>query len=198
MLGACTTDDQPPGPATVPEPERQALPTGEEDEDRLIKVNVYYLHPYIQGIFPREKMIFKTERVEDLVKQVIDHLTIAPSDGFGSPVWPELTYIREVYALGDGTLVVDFNGQFINNLQVSIVEEELLVYSLVNTLLEHFEQFKKVHILVDGSVQETLLGHIDIEFPLAAGGWQYVIRPEDQPYEEIEVEELGPITEKQL
>ena len=181
-------------PSTEPEPaletpiEKEAI--SNLDMDAGQKVSVYYRHPLIEGIIPRPKKIFATANPAGLVKQVIDHLTIPPEDGFGTPLWPPNTYIREVYPLEDGTLVIDFDAGFVESLAVSITEEELLVYSLVNSILESFPDYKTVMILVGGSVRETFLGHIDIEHPLQTRYNMYTLIPEPRLSEQILVEEL--------
>ena len=40
------------------------------------------------------------------------------------------------------------------------------IYSVVNTLTLNFPGIKKVQLLIDGSVHDTLAGHIVISIPL--------------------------------
>ena len=160
-----------------------------DDQSGVREVKIYYRHPQLQGLIGQPRTIFESDREINHIKQVIDHLTIAPGDLYGEPIWPSNTYVREVYTLGDGTLAIDFNSSFTETLQVSVLEEDFMVYSLVQSLLENFTDFDKVHILIDGHVQETFLGHVDIEFPLGLRRNPLTIVPD--PIEEIIVEDLG-------
>ncbi len=160
-------------------------------EDRKFHpVTIYYNHPYLRGMVPHTRQIFENPDAANLVKQMIDLLTIPPEDGNGTPIWPDNTHVREVYPLEDGTLVIDFDKKFTESLAVNIIEEELMVYSLINSALESFPQFDKVRILIHGKTWETFLGHIDIEFPLTRRYTLYNIIPEPPLSDEILVEEL--------
>jgi len=174
----------------VPAPMRQALPDENAEDDRVREVSVYYRHPLVYGIVPVVKQVFKTDNKSDLIKQVIDHLTISPDPEEGSPLWPDNTYVREVYTLPDGTVVVDFDQRFIDNLHVSAWDEDFMVTSLVNSIVSNFPEYDKVRILVQGTIRETFLGHVDIEFPLALRNSIYTIVPTPDLGDEIIVEEL--------
>ncbi len=172
------------------QPQRQVLPDENTEEDRIRSVEVYYRHPFIEGIVPVKKEIFKTSNKADLIKQVIDHLTIPPDPEEGFTLWPENTHVREVYTLPDGTVVVDFDGRFIESIRVSVWDEDFMITSLVNSIVENFPEYDKVRILVHGSVQETLLGHIDIEFPLVHRNSIYTIVPTPEVADEVIIEDL--------
>lgn len=191
MVVSCRNGEPlPVDPQTTPQPQRQALPDENAEDDLVRKVAVYYGHPIVPGVVPVEKEVFKTEKKADLIKQVIDHLTIAPSPEDGYTLWPDNTYVREVYTLTDGTVVVDFDERFIDNLFVSVRDEDFMITSLVNSIVSNFPEYDKVRILVQGEVRETFLGHVDIEFPLAMRNSIYTIVPTPHIPDEIVVEPL--------
>ncbi len=185
--------------AAEPEPE-PAMDIPREDnllpETEL--VTVYYRHPLVQALLPRSRKIFRHFNTAGRIKQVIDQLSLAPEDGYGLSIWPADTHVREVYLLESGTVVVDFYPDFLQKVYVGAAREELMVYSLVNSILDNFDDFRNVFILVDGQVQETLMGHIDIETPLYRNKVNSVIP--DDPEEDSLIEEdlLGQQEEKDL
>ena len=199
LIAACNSSSPEPNSqnteATAPDPvlspaERVAEREQKEAGSRKIPVSIYYMHPVIPGITPVTKEIFSSNQPTDLIKQTIDHLSIPPDPNMGSSIWPADTYVREVFALDDGTVVVDFDGAFTAGLQVSTLEEYLMVSSLVNSILDSFPQYQWVAILVEGEIRETLAGHIDIENPLSLQYNMYTIIPENRAVDEIVVEDL--------
>ena len=192
VVFACGSPSSPATPEHQENPEQnqpEALTGGIDEQSGIREVKIYYSHPQLTGLIAQPKNIFESDKEVNHIKQVIDHLTIPPEDNYGEPIWPPNTYVREVYTLGDGTLVIDFSSSFTENIQASVLEEDFMVFSLVQSLLENFTQYSRVHILVDGQVQETFLGHVDIEFPLGLRKNPLTIVPD--PIEEIIVEDLG-------
>jgi spore germination protein GerM len=45
--------------------------------------------------------------------------------------------------------------------------EMLTLYSIVNSLILNFPQIKRVQILIDGKVVETIAGHISLKEPVS-------------------------------
>jgi len=178
ILLSCGSDDErrvgvplDPGPEQerpVDRPDTELAPSEEEEETPALlseteTVTVYYRHPLVNALVPRERRIFSHVGAAGRIKQVIDQLSIAPEDGYGEPIWPATTHVREVYLLETGTLVVDFNREFLDRVGVGAEQEYLMVYSLVNSLVDSFAEVERVYVLIEGGVSESLLGHIDIE-----------------------------------
>ena len=193
FLTVCTQEPAvvPPAPVELVAPpaplEAEVDPSTEEP---LREVAVYYFHPHLEGMRLQTRYIFPHPNLAEQVKQVIDHLTIPPEQDQGSAIWPPDTYVREAYLLGDRTVVVDFDEGFLNRLSVGTVREEFMVCALVNSILQNFPDYDRVHILVQGTVRESLLGHVDIESALGLIHSSYIIPPEATPEEEVLVEDL--------
>jgi len=184
LTGEKPAESTPPAPEAAPESqsgEGEPLPPNQS-------VTVYYRHPLLEGMTPVPKEVLRHDSPAAMAKQVIDLLAIAPPDGYGAPLWPENLYVREVYCLPEGVIVVDFDGRFIAGYAAGATEEELLVYSLVNSLLESFPTYDRVRLLVDGQTVESLFGHVDVEFPLRARYGVYAIIPDDD--NEVQVEPI--------
>ncbi len=196
MLMACQVplpevplpEQQPQDPTPVATP---SLPTSQSlGLTHKRQATVYYQHPSVMGMLPMQRDIFQMENPVGQMKQVIDQLTLAPQSELGLAIWPPNTHVRELFTTSEKLIVVDFNADFIASLRVSILDEEFLVYSLVNSLLESFPEYHAVQILVGGSVVETFLGHLDIEEPLQRRYSIHNIIPEHDLREQIQVEPL--------
>ena len=175
----------------VPVQEITAIPETET-------VTVYYRHPLIQAMLPRSRDIFRHADPAVRIKQVIDQLTMVPDDGYGQPIWPADTHVREIYLLEGKAVVVDLYGDFLEEIYVGAAREELMVYSLVNSILDNFDGYQHVFLLVDGEVRESLLGHIDIETPLLRSKVNSVIPDEPEEDQLREVDLLKEQEEKEL
>ncbi len=90
-----------------------------------------------------------------------------------APLMPETTEVRALFALEDGTLVVDFSPEVLSNRRTSAVVESLLVQGLAHTLTQEAltgtdgRPPRRIQILMNGSpIDETAFsGHIDLSGP---------------------------------
>lgn len=70
--------------------------------------------------------------------------------------------LRELYLDASGTAYLDLVPGQQKDLAASMQEELLVIYAMVNTLMQNFEEIKQVSLLVDGKEAQTLAGHIDL------------------------------------
>jgi len=189
-------------PATGPVAETKVpVPQVEEpvrgDEQRFESVTVYYRHPLVEGLLPRTKRIYRHPDMAKQIMQLIDHLSIAPTDGYGLSLWPANAYVREIYLLEENLVVIDLDEGFLRDVKVGAAHEQLMVYSLVNSVLSSFSSIEKVHLLIMGEVRETFLGHIDIEYPLTQN-MAYTVIPDELANERLLEEDLeeGRVTQQ--
>jgi len=83
--------------------------------------------------------------------------------------------VRAVYLVEPGLAVIDLNPVFANGHRSGVLEEELTVTSLIETLTANLPGILKVKILVDGKERDTLAGHADLStFYDAAAVSQFV------------------------
>jgi hypothetical protein len=71
--------------------------------------------------------------------------------------------INAVYLANDTTAVVDLNSTFANSHRSGIMEEELTIVSVVQTLAANLPKLTRVKFLVDGKERDTLAGHSDLK-----------------------------------
>jgi flagellar basal body-associated protein FliL len=70
--------------------------------------------------------------------------------------------LREIYLDATGTAYVDLAVDQRKELRASTGEELLILYAIVNTLMQNFEEIKQVFFLIDGKEVRTLAGHADL------------------------------------
>ena len=70
--------------------------------------------------------------------------------------------IREVYFIGNDTLVIDTTAQFADGHPSGILLEEMTLASLIETLSANVPGVSRVKFLVEGKERETLAGHADL------------------------------------
>jgi hypothetical protein len=70
--------------------------------------------------------------------------------------------IRDVYFIGNDTLIIDTTAQFADGHPSGILLEEMTLASLIETLSANVPGVNKVKFLVEGKERETLAGHADL------------------------------------
>jgi hypothetical protein len=70
--------------------------------------------------------------------------------------------IRSVYLVDPGLAVIDINAAFADSHRSGVLEEELTVASLIQTLAANIPGILRVKILVEGKQRDTLAGHADL------------------------------------
>lgn len=70
--------------------------------------------------------------------------------------------VRAVYLVTPGVTIIDLNSAFANGHRSGVLQEELTVASLIQTLVANIPGILRVKILVDGKERETLAGHADL------------------------------------
>ena len=170
--------------ATVP------MEIAEAGEEKEAPSPVYYRQTNIHALTPVPIHLVRHPDPVVMAKHLIDLLSIKPETPGFEPIWPSNTFLREVYLLNEGTIVVDFDQRFVDAMSSGTTLEEEMVVSLVLTLLDNFDTYQRVRILVNGMPQETFLGHVDIESALDRSTKVYTVIPEQDPDEGIIVENL--------
>jgi len=70
--------------------------------------------------------------------------------------------IRSIYLVAPGAAVIDLNAAFADEHRSGILDEQLTVNSLVETLAVNIPGISRVRILVEGRTRDTLAGHADL------------------------------------
>jgi hypothetical protein len=100
----------------------------------------------------------RQERAEELL-----HALIALYLDKSSPhPLPAGSDIRSVYLVDPGLAVIDVNAAFADGHRSGVLEEDLTVASLIQTLAANIPGISRVKILVEGQGRDTLAGHADL------------------------------------
>jgi Sporulation and spore germination len=97
-------------------------------------------------------------RAEEVLRAVLAQYTQLPSP---HPL-SRAADIKQVFLVGDNTLLINTNAAFADNHPSGITPEELTVTSLIETVSANVPGIESVKFLVDGKERETLAGHVDL------------------------------------
>lgn len=100
-------------------------------------------------------------------RQLLAELIGGPVGGNLATI-PAGTRLRAFFVSAEGTAVVDFSTHFRENHPGSCRQEQLTLFSVVNSLILNVPGIDRVKILIDGVEAQTLAGHLPLEFPLTA------------------------------
>lgn len=100
----------------------------------------------------------RQQRAEEVLRALLD---IYLSKDSPHPIAPG-SDIRAVYLVDPGLAIIDLNAAFANSHRSGVLEEELTVASLIQTLAANIPNILRVKILVEGKERETLAGHADL------------------------------------
>ncbi|MGC2197355.1 MAG: GerMN domain-containing protein [Terriglobales bacterium] len=100
----------------------------------------------------------RQQRAEELLRAL---LGIYLSKNSPHPIAPGAE-VRAVYLVTPGLAIVDLNSAFASGHRSGVLEEELTVTSVIQTLAANIPGILRVKILVDGKERETLAGHADL------------------------------------
>jgi hypothetical protein len=160
QVSSAATDVRPVAPPVSGPTERVTLYVAWDDAG--------VLHPQNVNIpLPSARQQRAEELLRALVSSYLDKNSTHPL--------PPGSDIRAVYLIEPGLAVIDLNPVFANGHRSGVLEEELTVTSLIQTLTANLSGILKVKILVDGRERDTLAGHADLStFYDAAAVSQFV------------------------
>jgi spore germination protein GerM len=100
----------------------------------------------------------RQQRAEELLRAL---LRTYQQPGASHPLAPAAD-IRSIYLVSPGAAVIDLNAAFADQHRSGILDEQLTVNSLVQTLAANVPGVTRVRVLVEGNARETLAGHADL------------------------------------
>jgi Sporulation and spore germination len=100
----------------------------------------------------------RQQRAEELLRAL---LRIYQQPDSPHPL-PAAADVRSIYLIPSGAAVIDLNAPFADQHRSGILDEQLTVNSLVETLAKNIPEIYRVRILVDGKTRDTLAGHVDL------------------------------------
>jgi germination protein M len=126
------------------------------------EVRVYFADDLGMGLLPEIRYLY-VDSQDELYTAIINELIKGPYTL--NLTIPPGTKLLNCNLQGD-ILVVNFSKELQINHWGGSAGEILTVYSIVNSLTE-LPEVKAVQILIEGEVQESLAGHLEIYYPIS-------------------------------
>jgi Sporulation and spore germination len=117
--------------------------------------------------YPRDGMLVSSpvpvKRQPDVLAQAREALAAVFLDqrAAQAPVLKDVK-LRAFYIDSQGTAFIDLTLGQAQPVKASAWDEQLAIYSMVNTLTLNFDEIRQVAFLVDGREAQTLAGHMDL------------------------------------
>jgi spore germination protein GerM len=135
-----------------------------------ITITLYFPDEQMMGLFPETREVPYNPLVGSLEALVVEALIQGPNTLGLSPVLPKDTAINSVTGGSEegGLVIIDFTADFLNNLTVGSAAEEMLIFSLANSLTQIPEN-RHIKIFIDGlpiSYDDPRTPHTDLSRPI--------------------------------
>jgi germination protein M len=129
------------------------------------KVRLFFPSSQQDGLLEvEEREIHQSPQLTIEAKQIVAELILGSHDGRGAALPPQ-TRLREVYLAEEGLLYVDLTADASENHPGGLTQEVSSIYAIVDSLTDNLAGVQRVQVLLDGSVAETLAGHVDLSQP---------------------------------
>ncbi|MDD7362714.1 MAG: GerMN domain-containing protein [Peptoniphilus sp.] len=142
---------------------------GKDDAEETKTYDVSLTYPstdYIVEGNEEDKTVIESAKIEandeTVVVSVLDKLAQKPASDKAEPTGLD-KYDYSASTLDGSTAIVDLKG----NLQGGSLDEDVLVSSIVNSLLS-VDGIESVSFTVNGDKADTLMGHVDVAKPFTA------------------------------
>ncbi|WP_434511416.1 GerMN domain-containing protein [Desulfitobacterium sp. AusDCA] len=125
-----------------------------------VKVTLYFPAPDASGLVPVERTVTVTN--DEIIKAMFSELSNPPSGV--EPALPKGTELLSA-TVKDGIATINLSKQFKSNFSGGATGEQLILYSIVDTLTT-LSNVKSVQFLLDGAQTVTILKEFDTSSPL--------------------------------
>ncbi len=129
------------------------------------KVSLYFTGGEGRKLTP-ERRIIARGTLDEEVEATLMALIGGPKGDLTQPI-PKGTRLLRAYTR-EGIAFIDLSKEVSINHPGGSSGELQTIYAIVNSITLNFPEIKAVQLLIEGEVQETLAGHIDIGLPLEA------------------------------
>ncbi len=136
---------------------KEVTPTGEEKTEEGVKITLYFADKEARGLIKEVRTVPTTQAV---AKTALIELIKGPQESDAVSLIPPGTKLISIN-IKDGTAFVDFSREFETNYPAGSSGENLLIYSIVNTLTE-FPSIKGVRLLVEGRTPQVPSSNYDL------------------------------------
>ena len=99
------------------------------------------------------------------MRTLVEGLAKGPTTALG-PTLAGTTKVLEVFVTASGVAYVDLSPEARDSVAGGSDEEQMTVYSIVDSITTNFPSISRVQILIDNQPATTLAGHVDLSRPL--------------------------------
>jgi spore germination protein GerM len=133
-----------------------------ENKVAIRPITLYFETPDML-LGPEQRNVALPENPAGALSVVARELLKGSANAAVPRIFPPDSVVRATFLLPDGTAFVDLGGPTLTQGWGTGSHEELMaIYSIVSTVTTNFPAVKRVRILVNGQVAETLAGHISL------------------------------------
>ncbi len=151
-------------PASQSDSETAAL-AERSDDDRV--VHLYFSDSEQSVLTAEQRSLPAGIRSAEAGVRIIQALLEGPKQRLERTI-PMETRLRGFYIMENRTAYVDLSSEIRDRHPGGARTELLTIYSIVNTLTMNLAEIETVKILIEGQETTTLIGHMDLRFPLRA------------------------------
>jgi hypothetical protein len=166
----------------------RSLPGPEAPAARRINVRLYFEAPESEGLLSEERTIAFSDDLARQIRTLVEELIRGPETEL-QPTLPPETKVLEVFVAAHGVAYVNLSGEA-GALPGGSRSELHAVYSVVNSVVANFPAVRRVQILLEDRMVDSLAGHVDLSRPLPADMTLTVLPP--APSEEGAAEDVVP------
>jgi len=161
FIGGSSSEDE----IITKKEESNAVVEESKSFQNAVDLKIYYTQDY-RKLSPEIVVYnFTKEDKIALATFIVERLFSIPNSPYLHPLFFNNFRLKGVYII-DNLLIVDIDNKSVKKSNIDVQMETLMVFSLVNTLMENIKGIESVQILINGEVTDTLMGHIDISKPL--------------------------------
>jgi hypothetical protein len=150
------------GEQQLSQQETSSVPAAPPGGGTFESIHVLVAYDDDQALRWRDAETFMPEdrsmRAKAALKAVLDQYQQKPSP---HPMGKNAA-IKDVYFIGNDTLLVDTTAAFADEHPSGVLLEEMTLASLIETLTANVPGINRVKFLVEGRERETLAGHVDL------------------------------------
>jgi spore germination protein GerM len=139
--------------------------TAAPGEARKINATLFYVSSDGTSLTPISQDVPYGATPAEQVQHIVEAQVQAPPAGQRSAI-PAGTTVNAVFVTKEGDAYVDLGGTIVSGQTGGSLDEALTVYAIVNAVTVNVPNVAAVQILVNGKQVETLVGHLDLRYPL--------------------------------
>jgi hypothetical protein len=139
--------------------------TAAAGESRKISATLFYISSDGTSLTPVTRDVPYGATPAEQVQHIVETQVQAPPAGQRSAI-PAGTTVNAVFVTKEGDAYVDLGGTIVSGQTGGSLDEALTVYAIVNAVTVNVPNVAAVQLLVNGKQVETLVGHLDLRYPL--------------------------------